>query len=513
MEQFVSRRALLGGLTAAGGALMLPGCGPSAGGGAGNAPRRGGTLRLGILEPDRTGDLDVHKPISMGSVIRGFAMYSKLWEWDDDMLPVLDLAETSEVTPDASAWTVRLKKGLEFHHGKSITADDVIFSLRRLTDPRLASPFGALINPVDRDSIRKLDERTVRIAMKPGLPFVALPETWVNFGGIVPTDYDPVHNPVGAGPFKLKDFTPGQRARFVRFENYHKPGRPYPDALEIIEFKDQFARVSALLAGQIDLANMILPEHAGLLRGKAGAQVIVSPSNTWQSFDMNVASGPFADARVREAFRLLVDRDDLVKRALQGHGRAANDLYAPQDPTFDRAIARRPYDPDKARSLLAAAGASNLSVELVTTAAAASPALVFTEQAKRVGVDIRVRKVDFSVFNGKSRPDWALSTGGTLGTPWLATALHIDAPTAVNNKTHFRDPEFSSLFQRAMGEPDLERRSALVHQAQRIQFDRGGLLIWGFTDVLDGAAARVGGIKPERSHFPTWRFDRMWVKA
>src|SRR5204863_131715 len=132
---------------------------------------------------------------SMGSVIRGFAMYSKLWEWDDDMLPVLDLAETSEVTPDASAWTVRLKKGLEFHHGKSITADDVIFSLRRLTDPRLASPFGALINPVDRDSIRKLDERTVRIAMKPGLPFVALPETWVNFGGIVPTDYDPVHNP------------------------------------------------------------------------------------------------------------------------------------------------------------------------------------------------------------------------------------------------------------------------------------------------------------------------------
>jgi peptide/nickel transport system substrate-binding protein len=455
----------------------------------------------------------VHKPISTGSVIRGFAMYSKLWEWDDNMLPVLDLAETSEVTPDASAWTVRLKKGLEFHHGKSITADDVIFSLRRLTDPALASPFGALISPVDRDAIRKLDERTVRIAMKPGLSFVALPETWVNFGGIVPTDYDPIHNPVGAGPFRIKDFVPGQRARFTRFENYHKPGRPYPDALEIIEFKDQFARVSALLAGQIDLANLILPEHAGLLRGGSGPQVIVSPSNTWQSFDMNVAKGPFADARVREAFRLLVDREDLVKRALQGHGRVANDLYAPQDPTFDRSIAQRPHDPDKARALLASAGAQGLSVELVTTPAADSPALVLAEQARKVGVNIQVRKVDFSVFNGKGSTDWAFSTGGTLGTPWLATALHIDAPTAVNNKTNFHDPEFADLFRQAMGEPDLARRSALVHRAQRIQYDRGGSLIWGFTDVLDGVAPRVGGIKSEHSHFPTWRFDRMWIKA
>jgi len=508
----LSRRALIGS-AAAGGALLLSGCGKPGDAAAGAAPRRGGTLRLGILEPERTGDLDVHKPISLGSVIRGFAMYSKLWEWSDDMLPVLDLAELSEVGPGATSWTIRLKQGLEFHNGKTIGADDVIFSIRRLTDPKLASPFGALISPVDRDNIRKLDDRTVRIPIKPGLGFVALPETWVNFGGIVPTDYHPVTNPVGAGPFRLKDFTPGQRASFVRFENYHKEGRPYPDALEIIEFKDQFARVSALLAGQIDLANAILPEQAGLLRDKSAVRVIRSKTNTWQSFDMDVTRGPFANVDVRRAFKLLVDRDDLVKRALQGEGRVANDLYSPQDPTFDTSIAQRPHDLDQARSLLAKAGAQGLTLDLVTTPTAASPALVFAEQAKRAGITINVRKVDFSVFNGKQRTDWALSTGGTLGAPWLATALHIDAPTAVNNKTSFHDPRFAELFRQAMGEPDLARRSALVHQAERIQHDDGGLLIWGFTNVLDGASKRVGGIKPERSHFPTWRFDRMWVAA
>lgn len=506
-----TRRELIAGIGAGGLAALLGGCGSGGSPPGSTLPRRGGTLRLGILENERTGDLDAHKPLSTGSVIRGFAMYSKLWEWNDDMLPVLDLAESAEVSPDATSWTIRLKQGLEFHHGKTITADDVIFSIRRLTDPRLASSFGALIAPVDRDNLVKLDERTVRIGTRPGQPFVALPETWVNFGGIVPTDYHPVTNPVGAGPFKLKAFAPGQKASFTRFENYHKPGRPYPDALEIIEFKDQFARISALLSGQIDLANALLPEHAALLRGNAGARVIRSATNTWQSFDMNVASGPFADTRVRQAFRLLANREDLVKRALQGEGRVANDLYAPQDPTFDRSIAQRPHDPQEARRLLAAAGVSRLKIDLVTTPAAASPALVLAEQAKTLDIDIAVRKVDFSVFNGQLRRDWSLSTGGTLGAPWLATALHIDAPSAVNNKTNFADPRFGDLFRKAMGEPDLARRSALVHQAQRVQYDEGGLLIWGFVNVLDGAAPHVGGITPERSHFPTWRFDRLWV--
>jgi len=507
----LTRRGLIGGATGA--ALLLAGCGSRSEGAseASKEPRRGGKLRLGIIDGERSGNLDAHKPLGIGSTIRGFAMYDKLWEWDDNMLPKLALAESVEPGANASAWDIRLKPGLEFHNGKSITADDVLFSIRRITDPKLASPYGALVSPVDRDGVRKLDERTVRIPIREGQGFVALPETWTNFGGIVPVDYDPVTNPVGAGPFRIDKFQPGQRATFKRFDNYYKPGRPYPDELEIIEFKDQTARIGALLAGQIDLANAILPEQAGLIRRDARARILTSPTNGWQSFDMNTAQGPFADVRVRQAFRLLVDREELVRRALQGEGRIANDLYAPQDPTFDKAIAQRRQDLDQARSLLKQAGHEGLRTELVVGPANVAAALVLSEQAKRVGVDLRLRQVDAATFAGPGKRDWEISTGGTLGVPWLSTALHIDAPSAVSNKTNFADPRFAELFGQALAQPDLASRSQLVHEMQHIQHERGGLLIWGFANTLDGVGPRVGGIAAEHSHFPTWRFDRMWV--
>ena len=517
MDQF-TRRTILGG--AAGAALLLSGCGqPGGASQAGNKPRRGGRLRLGIIDGDRSGNLDAHKPIGLGSTIRGFALYSKLWEWSSQMTPDLALAESAEVTPDATSWTIRLRQGLEFHNGKTIGADDLIFSIRRLTDPELASPYGSLVYPVDRDHLVKLDERTVRIPIREGQGLIALPDTWTNFGGIVPTDYHPVTNPVGAGPYMVKsqrDYVPGQRALFTRFPNYFKEGRPYPDELEIIEFKDPTTRLAALLAGQIDMANAILPEQSGLLADDPRARVLVSKTNGWQSFDMNTQAAPFQDVRVRQAFRLLADREDLVKRALQGQGRIANDLYSPHDPTFDASIPQRAYDPDQARSLLRQAGHDTLDVELVSSPGSNSAALVFAEQAKRAGVRIKVVQVDNATFVGPQRLDWRFSGGGAMGSgmlglSWLPTGLSIDAPTSSGNKTHFKDPEFGKLFTEALAQPDLAKRTELVHAAQRIQHERGGLLIWGFSNTLDGISTRIGGVEAENSHFPTWRFDKIWV--
>lgn len=516
----LSRRHLLA-AAGAGGLLALAGCGPSQdkATGPGLVPRRGGRLRLGIVDGDRSGNLDAHKPVGLGSTIRGFALYAKLWEWSPVMTPDLALAEFAEVNDDATLWTIRLKPGLEFHNGKSITADDVIFSIRRLTDPQLASPYGSLVNQIDRDNLQRLDGLTVRIPVRDGQGFIALPDTWTNFGGIVPADYHPVTNPVGAGPYKLKnpgDYVPGHRALFTRFENYFKDGKPYADELEIIEFKDQTSRIAALLSGQIDLANALLPEQVGLIKPGSGARVLVSQTNGWQSFDMNTSVAPFDDVRVRQAFRLLVDRQDLVDRALLGQGRIANDLYSPHDPTFDRSIPQRTYDPAAARRLLDEAGHGVLKVELVASPAAASAALVFAEQAKKAGVEITVRKVDNPTFTGPQRLDWGFSSGGAMGSgmlglSWIPTGLHTDAPTSAGNKTHFRDPEFARLFTAALAQPDLEKRKALVHAAQRIQHERGGMIIWGFSNTLDGISDRVGGAEAENSHFPTWRFDKLWV--
>jgi len=479
-------------------------------------PRRGGRLRLGVVDGSQAGNLDAHKPAAGASTLRGFALYSKLWEWSPEMTPDLALAESAEVSADAKHWTLRLKPGLEFHHGKTISADDVIFSIRRLTDPQLASPYAGLVAVVDRDNIRKLDERTVRISFRGKRGYVPLADTWVNFGGIVPTDYDPVSNPVGAGPYRLKEFIPGQRSLFTRFENYFKPGQPYADELEIIDFKDQNSRLQALLNGQIDMANAISPEQLPLLQQAQGVKVVVSETNYWQSFDMNTAKPPFDDPRVRQAFRLLVNRQELVDRALNGQGRIANDLYAPHDPTFNTSIPQRAQDLTQAKALLAAAGhtpGTPLKLELTASAAGSRAALVLAEQARQAGVEITVKQVDGATFAGPRRADWTVSTGGSLGHAWLVSALHADGPHAIVNKTNFRDPRFVALVEAAMQQPDVDQRRPLVHEAQQIQWERGGLLIWGFAHTLDAVRSHVGGVVPEHTHFPTWRFDKIWLDA
>lgn len=521
MNSRFSRRIFLGNSLAVGGGLllgssMLSGCGagePTAAIGAAEAgkPVRGGRLRVGIIDGDQAGNLDAHKP-SGGGIIRGWALYSKFWEWNEDVSTRLALAEFAEPNADASAWTIRIRPGLEFHHGKTIGADDMLFSIQRLTDPKLASPYAGLVGAIDRQALRKLDERTIEIRFKEGRSFFPLDETLISFGGIVPTDYDPISNPVGAGPYRLKSFVPGQRSLYTRFENYFKTDRPYTDELEIIEFKDQVSRAAALRAGQIDVASGIQAEHSALIKGDDRLRLYASPTTSFSGFNLNLSKAPLQDVRVRQALRLLTNREEMVARALNGFGRVGNDLYSPHDPTFNHAIAQRPFDLDQARSLLRQAGQENLQLELTTTAGGgASAALVFAQQAKQAGVQVKVTQVDGSVFNGPQRENWVLSPASTPARGFLATALHNDAPDAIYNRSNFHDERFGQLFHEALAQPDLSKRKMLVHEAQTIQHERGGLLIWGFSDVLDAASAKVGGLQPEQTTFASWRFDSLWL--
>ena len=476
-------------------------------------PKHGGVIKMGVIGGQQVGNLDPHLSPVGGSIIRGFAVYNKLWEWDEQMLPRLALAEFAEPNSDATEWTIRLKKGLEFHHGKTVSADDVIFSLQRLTDPKLASPFRNLVQWIDRNQLKKIDPYTVKIGFVKDIPgFYALPETWVNFGGIVPTDFDPITNPVGAGPYRVKSFVPGQRSVFTRFENYFKTDKPYADGFEIIDFKDQISRLNALLSGQIDIANSITPEYIQILEKAKHIQTVRSKTNIHHGFDFNTQKPPFNHPEVRQAFRLIADRPALVQQALNGEGRLANDLYSPQDAVYLN-LPQRKQNIEEAKKLLAQAGFSNgLTVELVSLAGDPSKAaVVFAEQAKLANVTINVRQVDAATFNSPQRSNWQISTNAlNVGTPYLSTAVVNDAPIAAANKINFKDSEYAALFLKGLSEPDLVKRREVLHQAQKIQYDRGGMLIWGFSNVIDAAHQNIGGLDAENTQFATWRFEKLW---
>jgi len=140
-------------------------------------------------------------------------------------------------------------------------------------------------------------------------------------------------------------------------------------------------------------------------------------------------------------------------------------------------------------------------------------ALVFAQHATQAGVIVNVKQVEAATFADAVKQDWVFSTGSNVSRPFLLTVLQIDGPGAANNKTRFNNERFTELVHAALQQPDLEKRKVLVHEAQQIQHEQGGLLIWGFNNVLDAHSSQIGGVTPDRTGFAAWRTDEFWRRG
>ena len=185
----------------------------------------------------------------MPDISRAHQLYEPLAGRNTNSDFVLILAESIEPDKRAQAWTIRLRPGVTFHNGKPVTADDVLFSLRRITDPKDPKTGAASIGYMDLDRSRKLDNRTVRIQLE--FPNVAFPDDLGQyFNSIVPTDYDP-RSRWGPG-LHLRELRPGRASVFKKNPDYWRDGLPRVDEVVIIDFPEDTPRVNALLSGQVD---------------------------------------------------------------------------------------------------------------------------------------------------------------------------------------------------------------------------------------------------------------------
>jgi peptide/nickel transport system substrate-binding protein len=526
--QDMTRRDALRKAAAGGAALsasgLLAACGgsdSSSGGGAANtgtgapAPvklRAGGALRIGSTGGGAKDTIDAHLPTTDPDIMRQWNLYESLAVRTPDFSE-LEMLIAESIEPAGSkpdAWTVRLKDGIEFHNGKTVGADDVIFSLKRITDPKDPKVGNSSISYIDRDNLKKIDERTVRIPLK--LTNAAFADDLGQyFNAIVPTDYDP-KKPVGTGPFKYQSFSPGQRSVFVKNPNYWQTGRPYADQLTIIDFPDDTARTNALLGGQVEAINNVPGAQLASIRGNPNLKVLSSPTGAWQPFTMRIDAAPFNDVKVRQAMRLIVDRDQMVQQVLSGQGSVANDLYARYDPMYAKDLPQRKQDLEQAKSLLKQAGKEGLSVELVTSPVfigIVEAAQVFAEQAKGAGVKVKVRKVDTGTFYGDNYLKWPFAQDFWASRVYLAQVAQGDLPNSPFNETHWGKGKFASLINQARGTVDEAKRKEILHEAQQMQYDQGGYIIPYFSNIIDAYSAKVGGFVPAKSGFP---FGNYWLK-
>jgi peptide/nickel transport system substrate-binding protein len=478
------------------------------------APKPGGTLRVGIVGGSAKDTLDAHAPVTHPDQARVISLYDTLATYDVEHEVEMSLADSITPSEDGTTWTVHLRDGLRFSDGSPITADDVIYTFRRITDPEDPKASATALQDLERDKMEAPDDQTIVFPFK--APFVTFPDAVAQYGvGIVPEGYDPAE-PVGSGPFMLESFEPGQQSTFVKNPHYWREGQPYVDTLVIIDFPDDTARVNALLGGQVDAIDQLPLGQTNVVSANPELKVLESQTGSWIPFTMRVDQPPFDDVRVRQAFRLIVDREQMVDQVLGGHGTIGNDMYAPFDRCYPSDIEQRTQDIEQAKELLAEAGESNLTVELTTSPVAAGlveAAQVFAQQAEEAGVTVNVNKVDPGVFYGDDYLSWTFAQDFWFTRDYLPQTANSGFTTSPYNETHWDNPEWNDLVRQANATVDETARCDLIAQAQQIEYDEGGYIIWGFPNNLDAHSATVQGFVPDKSGIPltSYGFRRVWL--
>jgi len=473
-------------------------------------PKKGGNFRVGAAGGSSSDIIDGQDIVTNPDQARLVAGWETLVVFDQNFkITYNGLAE--ELAPqknNAAVWTIRVRSGVEFHNGKTLGADDVIYSLRRLVDPKLKLFGGAALSSINPNNIKKLDNRTVRLFLKQK-DVTILDALGQYVAGIVPVGYSPkavgkapLKQQIGTGPYMLKSFTPGQQSVHVRNPNYWRTGQPYFDQVTVLDFPDDTARVNALLGGQIDAAVQIPPAQVSVVSGHSGTKILESPTAQWTPICMRVDSAPFTDVRVRQAMRLIANRPQIVAQGLAGHGHLGNDLYAPFDPLYDHGLPQRVQDIDKAKSLLKAAGQDGLTIDLQTTNGALGQnegAQVFAQQAKAAGVTVNVKILDSGAFYSNQYLKWTFSTDFWGTRNYLSQVAAGSLPSSPYNETHWpdaADAKFKKLYSEALQTVSLKKRTEIVHEMQTLEYDNGGYLVWGFSNFLDGYSTKLGGLIP-----------------
>jgi peptide/nickel transport system substrate-binding protein len=477
-------------------------------------PRRGGNLRVGLTGGASSDTLDPDATVTVPDIARQVNLFEPLVTQNSADRPALDLAR--ELTPDnpqATSWTIRLQQGVTFHNGKELTADDVLFTFTRIMDP--AKPLnGALsLSAVDLKNVKILDKYTLRVPMtRPNASFPA--QLYGGYDFIVPVGFDPTA-PVGTGPFKFKSWTPGVQSVFVRNENYWKAPLPYIDELTIIEFSEASSQANALTSGVVDAIGNIPLALAKTLPSTPGIVILDSKSAAYNPITMRVDTPPFNDVRVRQAMRLLIDRQEMVNVAYDGYAVVGNDVFGLADPDYDTSLVRT-QDLDQAKSLLRAAGQSDLTVNLVTSDISngvVETAQVFAQQAKQIGVTVNITNLPTTTFYGPGYLNRAFSQDIWYPSTYLVlVAQETLGPAAPFNETHFNDPVYNNLYAEANATLDPAKEAEIVHEMMKIDFDTGGLIIASFNNNLDAYSDKVNGFATNFTGIPLNRFgfDQVW---
>lgn len=431
-------------------------------------------------EPDQ---LDPHMTSAYASFQVLENVYDTLVQPAADLSMEPALAESWDISDDNLTWTFQLRQGVRFHNGRTLVADDVVYSYERIiAEGANGWRFGAV------ESITAPDDSTVVITLSQPSPNLL-----VSIGGfkgmaIIPREI--VENgtigtrPVGTGPFRFVSQSPGDGIRLERNPDYWRAdeGLPRLEGIQFIQIPDAGTKLTALRTGEVHWIDTVPPQNIDTLAAESGITVGRVPGGDYHYFAMNQNRAPFDDVRVRRALAMAINRDEIAEAAQFGAATANQTAIPASNAAWHFNYA--PFsvgDIAGARTLLNQAGASNLSFSFLVTSdfpETVTQAQVIAAQLAPLGVTVNITDVDFSTWlamQGDGDFDaFMLSWIGNIDPDDFYYAQHHS--TGGFNFQGYANSEVDRLLDAARVETDQAARKALYDQAARIIVDEASYI-------------------------------------
>lgn len=462
--------------------------------GAQGKPKRGGTLRVGLTGGGTSETLDPHNMVVTTDLARKYMLYDQLVESGNNGANELRLARA--ITPNANAteWTILLRPGVKFHDGSPLTADTILWNFERIKKNKF--PGGASLGPIDLNRSRATNDTT--LVLRFGSPYAQLVDNLAVYNfGVIPKTFDP-KRPVGTGPFKFQSFTAGTESTMVRNDAYWESGLPYLDKIVLTDVADETTQVNGLQSGQFDVVGFLSAASTSTLES-AGFNVIISESGGFCPFIMKTDEPPFNDVRVRQAFKLIMDRGQLARQVFGGHGKIGNDVTSPFDPMYDTGLKQTRKDVAKAKQLLAEAGHANMTINLYTCTGvgpgAVGMAQVYAQQAATAGIKVKVVQQETTAYFTDTYKKVPFSMEYWQYLPYMAQAGQSYLPDSPWNSTWRKDKTYNALYEKASAAADPSVRKPIIQEMMKFDHDQGGYIIPIFIPVIDAWSSKVGGAR------------------
>ena len=462
-----------------------------------DAPKKGGSIRVAGYSSGTSDTVDPARQSLSTDYVRCNMFYNGLTALDGSLAPQPVLAESIE-SGDARVWTVKLRKGVEFHDGASMTSADVVYSLTRLQDAKLGSPARPLASQMTE--IKAMGPQEVRITLS--APNADLPVVLGTFHfKIVKNGTTDFTTAIGTGAYRCKEFSPGVRSVGVRNPNYWKAGKPYLDEIEFFGIADDAARVNALLSGDIQLAGGINPRSTRQVKAAPGFEIFETRGGGYTDLIARLDAQGTGNADFILALKYLIDREQMKRAIFQDYAVVGNDQ--PIDPTnrfHNPHLPQRPFDLDRAKFHFAKSGIGATAVPLIASTAASSSvdmAVLLQDAARKIGLSLDIKQVPAGGYWSNYWLKAPLCFGNINPRPSADILFTLffksDAPW---NESKWKDPKFDSLLLAARSELDVGKRKQMYWDMQAMVRDDAGIGIPLFLSGLDAHSARLKGLQP-----------------